>query len=113
MQFSSEAYGRIRGSLPFVAIAGLLAWCWLLPNVQQMFARFDVVLRNRHAEPRLRLLGFAYQPRWALLLAGAVVVCLGMRDSGFLGFVPRLAIHRLKGAPTADFFAAVPRVLRS
>lgn len=40
----SLAYGHIRSGLPLVAILLLLGWCWFMPNVQQLFGKFETAL---------------------------------------------------------------------
>jgi D-alanyl-lipoteichoic acid acyltransferase DltB (MBOAT superfamily) len=73
---NANAFGSLRSATPLIWIALLLAWCWLLPNTQQIFARQSIVLDDSVTTPRARWLQFDYSIRWATAMAAAVLTCL-------------------------------------
>ena len=75
MPAADAVYGALRSPTPLFWISLLLAWCWLLPNTQQIFARRSVVLDESVPTPRLRWLEFGYTARWAMLTAAVALTC--------------------------------------
>lgn len=76
VSFAKQPYGSLRSSEPLVWIVALLAACWLLPNVQQIFARQRIVLDDDVAAPTLPWLRFQYDLRSALAIGIVVITCL-------------------------------------
>jgi D-alanyl-lipoteichoic acid acyltransferase DltB (MBOAT superfamily) len=72
----SAAYGHIHGSRPLLAVAALLAWCWLLPNAQQIFAGHPTALGSEHVAPAPGWVRFEPGWKWATVLASVVLVGL-------------------------------------
>jgi alginate O-acetyltransferase complex protein AlgI len=72
----SSAYGHLRGGMAFFCIAGLLAWCWLLPNAQQIFGRFETSLGAEKLPAAAQSLRFRYGWTSAVVLAATILLCL-------------------------------------
>ncbi len=72
----SSAYGHIEGGVPFLCVALLMAWCWFLPNAQQIFARFKTSLGAERVEPTSQVLQFRYGWLSAAMLSATVIICL-------------------------------------
>jgi alginate O-acetyltransferase complex protein AlgI len=72
----SAAYGHVQGGLPLLFIGLLLAWCWFLPNAQQIFSRFQTSLGAEQLEPTRTCLQFRYSWSCAVAVAFTILICL-------------------------------------
>ena len=70
------AYGHLQGALPFALIAAGLAWVWLLPNTQELFARFTTALGSEASPPHRPLFQFRYGWSSAILMSAVILVSL-------------------------------------
>jgi alginate O-acetyltransferase complex protein AlgI len=75
-QPGAEAYGQVRGSTALAGIAILLAWVWLLPNAQQIFAQQNASLATRSLEPAPKWAQFFFGWRWVALISISLFICL-------------------------------------
>jgi len=71
-----EAYGHIHGGRPLLAIVGLVAWCWLLPNAQQIFSRFQTALGTQDNDKAPAWAQFSYAWRWVTFISTVTVMGL-------------------------------------
>jgi D-alanyl-lipoteichoic acid acyltransferase DltB (MBOAT superfamily) len=72
----ADAYGHIRSGWPLIAIAGLLAWCWLLPNAQQIFSHFQTALHTEDNDKAPAWTQFTYSWRWVTVISAMTVIGL-------------------------------------
>jgi len=71
-----EVFGNISQPMTFVYIAVLLAWCWLLPNAQQMFRPYQVALSAETSLPGIAALVFKRTWAWAAAAGATFAICL-------------------------------------
>ena len=73
---TGEALGNIKDPFTFVFIAFLLAWCWALPNAQQIFRPYAVALSSDTSLPRWPSLVFQRTGIWAAAAGIVFAICL-------------------------------------
>ena len=73
---TGEALGNIKDPSTFVFIAFLLAWCWALPNAQQIFRPYAVALSSDTSLPRWPSLVFQRTGIWAAAAGIVFAICL-------------------------------------
>jgi hypothetical protein len=71
-----SAYGHIHGGWPLIALGVLLAWCWTLPNAQQIFSRFQAALGTEDNDKAPATLQFNYSWKWVAFISVAIMVGL-------------------------------------
>jgi alginate O-acetyltransferase complex protein AlgI len=71
-----SAYGHIHGGWPLIALGVLLAWCWTLPNAQQIFSRFQAALGTEDNDKAPTTLQFNYSWKWVAFISIAIMVGL-------------------------------------
>jgi D-alanyl-lipoteichoic acid acyltransferase DltB (MBOAT superfamily) len=70
------ALGNIKDPVTVAYVVALLAWCWALPNAQQIFRPYQIALSSDDSLPRWRSLLFRYSWTWAAAAGLVFAICL-------------------------------------
>jgi len=71
-----DAFGSIGQPETYAYIVALLAWCWILPNAQQIFRSYSVSLSADTSTPRWQSLVFQRSWMWAAAAGTTFAICM-------------------------------------